>query len=362
MFLPFCRRGGAEGVFHIILREEPSCRRHDLKCSSRPAASAKPRGQYILYEEGLIMTGKEAIHRIMDEVKKVIVGKDDVIQAVITAIVADGHILIDDIPGVGKTSLALAFSKAMSLDYNRMQFTPDVLPSDVTGFTMYNKKTAEFEFKEGAIMCNLFLADEINRTSSKTQSALLEAMEEGTVTVDSVTHPLPQPFCVIATQNPVGSVGTHMLPESQLDRFMCCLSMGYPNVADEAKMLKDKYRKNPLDEVYPIIDKNGLDFIKKEVSGIFIHDEMYDYISRISGVSRQMPEVELGISPRGSVAVMKAAQAAAYINGRAYVVPDDINDIILPCTRHRIVLSARAKAAGMTIRDVLDRILKEAAR
>ena len=308
------------------------------------------------------MTGNEAIQRIMGEVKKVIVGKDEVIRHVITAIIADGHILIDDIPGVGKTSLALAFSKAMSLNYNRMQFTPDVLPSDVTGFTMFNKKNGEFEFIEGAIMCNLFLADEINRTSSKTQSALLEAMEEGTVTVDSVTHELPSPFNVIATQNPVGSVGTHMLPESQLDRFMFCLSMGYPSVENEAKMLKEKYGQNPLDNVLPIIDSKGLGIIKKETAKVFIHDQIYDYISRIAGVSRNMEEIELGISPRGSVAIMRAAQAAAYINGRNYVVPDDVNDILAPCARHRIILSSRAKVSKATVDEVVNKILKEAAK
>lgn len=308
------------------------------------------------------MTGNEAVKKIIEEVKKAIVGKDEVIIQVMTAIIADGHILIEDIPGVGKTSLALAFSKAMSLNYNRMQFTPDVLPSDVTGFTMLNKKTGDFEYKEGAIMCNLFLADEINRTSSKTQSALLESMEEGTVTVDSVTHRLPTPFNVIATQNPVGSVGTHMLPESQMDRFMFSLSMGYPNVADEAKLLKDKFGKNPLDEVRPIIDGKGLEIIKKEVTATFIHDEIYDYIAKISDFSRKMPEIELGISPRGSIALMRAAQACAYIKGRNYVVPDDVNAVLLPCTNHRILLNPRAKVSGVMFGDVLAKILREAAK
>lgn len=306
------------------------------------------------------MTGNEAVKKVIDEVKKVIVGKDEVIFQVMTAIIADGHILIDDIPGVGKTSLALAFSKAMALNYNRVQFTPDVLPSDVTGFTMLNKKTNEFEFKKGAIMCNLFLADEINRTSSKTQSALLEAMEEGNVTVDSVTRKLPVPFNVIATQNPVGSIGTHMLPESQLDRFMFCVSMGYPEVADEVKMLKEKFGKNPLDEVTPIIDSNGLEVIKKEVKKIFIHDEIYEYIARIAAASRSMAEIELGISPRGSVAVSKAAQASAYINGRNYVIPEDVNKVIMPCVRHRIILNARVKSTGMNMEEIINRMLKEA--
>lgn len=307
------------------------------------------------------MTGYEAVKKVINEVKKVIVGKDEVIFQVMTAMIADGHILIDDIPGVGKTSLALSFSKAMALDYNRVQFTPDVLPSDVTGFTMLNKKTNEFEFKQGAIMCNLFLADEINRTSSKTQSALLEAMEEGNVTVDSVTYKLPSPFNVIATQNPVGSIGTHMLPESQLDRFMFCVSMGYPTVSDEAIMLKEKFCKNPLDEVRPVIDSKGLDIIKKEVRKVYISDEIYEYISKIADISRNKSEIELGISPRGSVAIMKASQANAYARGRDYVIPEDVNEVLYPCTRHRIILNARAKTGGLSVDKVISNISREAA-
>lgn len=307
------------------------------------------------------MTGYEAVKKVINEVKKVIVGKDEVIFQVMTAMIADGHILIDDIPGVGKTSLALSFSKAMALDYNRVQFTPDVLPSDVTGFTMLNKKTNEFEFKQGAIMCNLFLADEINRTSSKTQSALLEAMEEGNVTVDSVTYKLPSPFNVIATQNPVGSIGTHMLPESQLDRFMFCVSMGYPTVSDEAIMLKEKFCKNPLDEVRPVIDSKGLDIIKKEVRKVYISDEIYEYIAKISDISRNKSEIELGISPRGSVAIMKASQANAYARGRDYVIPEDVNEVLYPCTRHRIILNARAKTGGLSMDKVISNISREAA-
>lgn len=307
------------------------------------------------------MTGYEAVKKVINEVKKVIVGKDEVIFQVMTAMIADGHILIDDIPGVGKTSLALSFSKAMALDYNRVQFTPDVLPSDVTGFTMLNKKTNEFEFKKGAIMCNLFLADEINRTSSKTQSALLEAMEEGNVTVDSVTYKLPSPFNVIATQNPVGSIGTHMLPESQLDRFMFCVSMGYPTVSDEAVMLKEKFCKNPLDEVRPIIDSKGFGIIKKEVRKVYISDEIYEYIAKIADISRNKSEIELGISPRGSVAIMKASQASAYVRGRDYVIPEDVNEVLYPCARHRIILNARAKTSGLSMDKVISNICREAA-
>lgn len=305
------------------------------------------------------MTGYEAVRRVVSEVNKAVVGKDEVVIQVMAAIIADGHVLIDDIPGVGKTTLALAFSKSMSLNYNRVQFTPDVLPSDVTGFTMLNKKTNEFEYKQGAVMCNLFLADEINRTSSKTQSALLEVMEEKTVTVDSVTHKLPTPFNVIATQNPVGSVGTHMLPDSQLDRFMFCVSMGYPNMEDEVMMLKGKYQNNPLDNVRPIIDGNGLEIIKKEVAKVYLSDEIYESIANIAAVSRKMPEISLGISPRGSVAMVKAVQAAAYMEERNYVVPDDIKKVIYPCVRHRIILSAKARASKMSIENVVEKIINE---
>ena len=305
------------------------------------------------------MTGYEAVQRVVEEVKKAVVGKDDIIIQVMAAIIADGHVLIDDIPGVGKTTMALAFAKSMSLNYNRVQFTPDVLPSDVTGFTMLNKKTNEFEYKQGAVMCNLFLADEINRTASKTQSALLEAMEEKTVTVDSVTHPLPTPFNVIATQNPVGSVGTHMLPDSQLDRFMFCVSMGYPDAENEVMMLKGKYRSNPLDNVHPVIDGKGLEIIKQEVAKVYLSDEIYEYIAGIAALSRNMPEISLGISPRGSVAMVKAAQASAYIEERNYVVPDDIKKIIYPCVRHRLFLSARAKAARTSMEYVVEKMINE---
>lgn len=308
------------------------------------------------------MTGNEAIKKVIDEVKKVIKGKDEIIKKVMTAIIADGHILIDDIPGVGKTTLALAISRAMTLQYNRIQFTPDVLPSDVTGFSMYNKKINDFEYREGAVVCNLFLADEINRTSSKTQSALLEAMEEKTVTVDSKTYELPEIFTVIATQNPVGSIGTHMLPESQMDRFMFCLSMGYPSVEDEVALLKEKFGKKPLDEVKNVIDIDELKIIKQEVRKVYINDDIYLYISKIAAASRNMKDIELGISPRGSVAIMKAAQANAYIEGRNYVVPDDIISVLVPAIRHRIILSAQAKAEGKNIIDVLNIIVKEAGK
>lgn len=304
------------------------------------------------------MTGVELCGKVIDEVSKVIVGKDDVIRKVMTAIIADGNILIEDIPGVGKTTLAVAFSKAMSLNYNRIQFTPDVMPSDVTGFSMYNKKTNEFEYKQGAIVCNMFLADEINRTSSKTQSALLEAMEEHKVTVDGETRELPSPFTVIATQNPIGSVGTHMLPESQVDRFMFKLSMGYPSIENEVMMLKGKHAQNPMDSVQAIIDSNTLRIIQNEVAQIFIHDSLYEYIATIAAYTRKMDDVELGISPRGSVAIAKAARAEAYLEGRNYVTPDDVKNVLKEAAGHRVILNTKAKMKNMTVDQIVDEVLE----
>ena len=304
------------------------------------------------------MTGLELCNKVMSEVGKVIVGKDEVIRKVMLAIMAEGNILIEDIPGVGKTTLAVAFSKAMSLQYNRIQFTPDVMPSDVTGFSMYNKKTNEFEYRQGAIMCNMFLADEINRTSSKTQAALLEAMEEHKVTVDGITRELPTPFTVIATQNPVGSVGTHMLPESQVDRFMFRLSMGYPSVQNEVMMLKGKHAASPMDNVQQIIDTDILKKIQEQVDEVFIHDSIYEYIATISAFTRQLPEVELGISPRGSVAIAKAAKAEAYLAGRDYVTPEDVKNILKAAANHRIILTTQSKMSGTTVEQVIDKVLE----
>ncbi len=290
---------------------------------------------------------------ITEEVKKAVIGKDDIIIKCLLAIIAGGHILLDDIPGVGKTTLALAFSKAMSLDYKRMQFTPDVLPADVTGFTVYNKQTGCFEYKPGAAMCSLFLADEINRTSSKTQSALLEAMEEGSVTVDGVTHPLPKPFIVIATQNPIGSVGTQMLPESQLDRFIIKLTMGYPDLDSEIAILKSKGASKPAEAISPAADANGILMLRNAAEDVFIDDSVYKYIASIAAATRAHPQVKLGLSPRGAVALTAMAKSAALMRGRGYVIPDDVKFILGDVAEHRIIISAKARAAGVTASDVL---------
>ena len=290
---------------------------------------------------------------IINEVKKAVIGKDDIIIKSLLAIIAGGHILLDDIPGVGKTTLAVAFSKAMSLDYKRMQFTPDVLPADVTGFTVYNKQTGSFEYKPGAALCSLFLADEINRTSSKTQSALLEAMEEGSVTVDGVTHTLPRPFTVIATQNPIGSVGTQMLPESQLDRFIVRLTMGYPDLDSEIAILRSKENGARSAEISPVAKADDILRMQNAADEIFVDDLVYKYIASIAAATRTHPQIKLGLSPRGTVALASMSKAAALLKGRSYVIPEDVKFILSDVVTHRILLSAKAKAAGVDTADVM---------
>ena len=295
---------------------------------------------------------------IVNEVRKVVLGKDDIIDKVMCAIAAGGHILLDDIPGVGKTTMALSFSKAMSLDYSRLQFTPDVLPTDVTGFSIYDKKTDSFVYKPGAAICNLFLADEINRTSSKTQSALLEIMEEGRVTVDGVTREMPKPFCVIATENPIGYVGTQMLPESQLDRFMVQLSLGYPDKESETLILKNRQGANPLDSVNAVAAADDIINIQKAAEGIFTHDKIYEYIAEIANATRNHEMIELGLSPRGTLAITKLARAHAFLCGREFVAPDDVADVLFDAAIHRIVLSPKARIANKDARTVLEEIIK----
>ena len=305
------------------------------------------------------MGNVENARRVMEEVKKVIVGKDECVEKIMTGILAQGHILIEDIPGVGKTTFALAFAKAMNLKQNRVQFTPDVLPTDITGFTTYNKRTDSFAYQPGAAMCNLLLADEINRTSPKTQSALLEVMEEGNVTVDGVTREVPTPFIVIATENPIGSAGTQMLPESQLDRFIICISMGYPDMQDEINIIKDRWQENPLDNVVPAIMAQELVNMQKEASEIFVHDEVYKYIVRLVTATRKSEMLDLGISPRGTLALSKMVQARAYLQKRDYVIPEDVAAVFPDVAVHRVRRSAKAKLNHKSEADVLSQILKD---
>lgn len=295
--------------------------------------------------------------RAISEIKKAVIGKDDCIVKVMTAILAGGHILIEDIPGVGKTTMALAFSKALNLSQHRIQFTPDVLPADVTGFSLYRKETKEFVYQPGAVMCNILLADEINRTSPKTQAALLEVMEEGKVTVDHVTHELPKPFVVIATQNPVGSAGTSMLPESQLDRFMICMSMGYPDMEYELEIVKGKISTNPLDLVEPVMNVQELLMMQEQAGSTFIHDAVYRYIGKLVTATRNHSLIELGISPRGTIALAKMVQALAYLRGRKYVLPEDVEDVFTDVETHRIRMNAKARVNHVTAESVLKDIL-----
>ena len=295
---------------------------------------------------------------IFEETRKVILDKETVLLKLLMTILAKGHVLIDDVPGVGKTTLALAFSKAFHLQYRRLQFTPDVLPSDIVGFSMYNKKTEQFEYREGAAFCNLFLADEINRTSPKSQSALLELMEEGQVTIDGITHVLPNPFFVIATQNPIGSIGTQLLPESQLDRFMSCLTIGYPSKNQEIQILKERTDSNPLHAVKQIATIEDLLQMQEVVQQIYISDPLYQYIVDLVHATRNHPMIKIGVSPRGSLALSHMAKAAAFLKNRDFVVPEDVKLVFSDVCAHRIVPDPKAKASGVTNAQILAQILK----
>ena len=292
---------------------------------------------------------------IKNEINKVIVGKDDIIKKVLTAIFAGGHILLEDVPGVGKTTLAMAFSKTLSLDYGRIQFTPDVLPSDVVGFSMFNKKINDFEFMKGAAMCNLLLADEINRTSPKTQAALLEVMEEKKVTVDGCTHYLPDPFIVIATQNPIGYVGTQKLPESQLDRFMIKLSMGYPDEKSEIDIYKGKSY-DALSNVNKVLELESIIEGRKKALQVHIDDRLLEYLVKMVNITRENEYVTLGLSPRGGLALVRMAKATAFMEDRDYVVPEDITDSIEAVAAHRLVLNSKAKANGVSAEDIISEL------
>ena len=280
---------------------------------------------------------------ILAQVRRAVVGKDEVLARVLLAILAGGHILLEDIPGVGKTTMALAFSRALGLDYNRVQFTPDVMPSDITGFTLYNKEAGRMEYQPGAVLCNLFLADELNRATSRTQSALLEAMEEGQVTVDGVSHPVPRPFLVIATQNPAGASGTQPLPDSQMDRFMVRLSLGYPAPADEMDMVRRRQGGNPLDSVEQVVDREGLLALREKAGAVYLSDEVLDYIVRLVGATREHPMILQGASPRATLALAAMAKAAALVRGRDYVNPEDVELVFPDVVPHRLLLSPRAE-------------------
>ena len=276
---------------------------------------------------------------VVREVKKAIVGKDSVLVKVLAAILARGHILLEDIPGVGKTTLALAFAKALDLRFSRMQFTPDVMPSDITGFTLYNKATGQMEYQPGAVMCNLFLADELNRATSRTQSALLEAMEEGQVTVDGVSHPVPQPFVVIATQNPVGASGTQRLPDSQLDRFLLRLSLGSPSPAEELELLRRRQYGQSMGGVSQVVDSQSLEQLRQAAERTYVSDEVLRYIISLVGATRKHPQLIQGASPRATLSLTAVSRAVAFLRGRDYVVPEDVQTIWREAVAHRLLLA-----------------------
>ena len=296
---------------------------------------------------------------IIREVKKAVVGKDDVIEQIMTAIIGGGHILIEDMPGVGKTTMALAFSKAMGIQEKRVQFTPDVMPADLTGFSMYQKETGRFVYQPGAVLCNLFLADEINRTSPKTQSALLEVMEEGCVTVDGVTRSTGRPFVVIATENPEGSAGTQLLPESQLDRFMICIRMGYPTVEEEVEILKRRQMGNPVNEVQNVTGAEQILWMQEEASQVFIHDSVFEYIANLAKATREHELLTAGLSPRGTVALAAMGRARAWLKGRNYVLPGDIQTVFGSVALHRIRLNTKAKVGHARPEEILEQVLMQ---
>ena len=295
---------------------------------------------------------------VIREIEKVIIGKRSVVERVLMAVLSEGHILLDDVPGVGKTTLAVACSRVMGMDYHRIQFTPDVVPSDIIGFSIYNKATGAFEYKPGVVMTNLLLADEINRTSSKTQSALLEVMEEGQVTVDGQTHALPKPFVVIATQNPVGSAGTQLLPQAQLDRFMIRLQMGYPDFDSQVNILRDRQTENPLELIHQVIMGTDMLSMQEEVRQIHVEDSILEYVTRLATETRDDEMIRLGVSPRGALAVVRMAKAHAYLEGRDYVTPEDVQQVFIDVCGHRLILNPRARVADLSAEDILKGVLK----
>ena len=290
---------------------------------------------------------------VVSEVKKAVVGKDEAVVKVLLAILARGHILLEDIPGVGKTTMALAFAKALGLTCRRVQFTPDVMPSDLTGFSIYNKATGQMEYQPGAVLCNLFLADELNRATSRTQSALLEAMEEGQVTVDGVSHPVPRPFLVIATQNPAGASGTQPLPDSQLDRFLMRLTLGYPSPEDELELLRRRRSGAPLEGVRQVAGQAELEGLCQAADAVYLSDEVLDYIVRLVGATRSHPLILQGGSPRATLAVAAVSRAAALVRGRDYVIPEDVSELFRDTVAHRLLLAPGAREGQDPVGDVL---------
>ena len=295
--------------------------------------------------------------RVLEQVRRAVVGKDTQLLWVLAAILAKGHILLEDVPGVGKTTMALAFSRVLSLRYSRVQFTPDVLPSDVTGYSIPDAATGELRYQPGAVISNLFLADELNRATSRTQSALLEAMEEGQVTVDGTSHPLPKPFVVIATQNPTGAAGTSLLPDSQMDRFMVRISLGYPSPRDEVEMVLNRQGGNPLENLRPLLSREQLLALQELVAQTHMNETVVTYLVRLINATREHPDILRGASPRATLAVTAMAKAVAQLRGRDYVIPEDVQEVFIQTIDHRLLLTPKAEGQGRTARQILEGIL-----
>ena len=296
-------------------------------------------------------------NRIIDNVATVIVGKRDAIELVVVALLADGHILIEDVPGVGKTTLAKSIARSVGLSYKRVQFTPDLLPSDVTGVTIFNQKTSEFEFREGPVMAQIVLADEVNRATPKTQSALLEAMEERQITVDGSTYVLPEPFLVLATQNPIEYEGTFPLPEAQLDRFLMRVNLGYPERQDELQVLATRQREQPIDDLQQVVTLEEVFAAQEAVKDVYVDPLVSNYIVDISRATREHNDVYLGASPRGSLGLFRAGQAMAAVGGRDYVVPDDVKRLAESVLSHRVIVSPAARIRSVDTRAIVAGIL-----
>ena len=303
-------------------------------------------------------TVMDVSQRVINQVRRAVVGKDVTLLWVLAAILAKGHILLEDVPGVGKTTMALAFSRVLSMDYSRVQFTPDVLPSDVTGYSIPDQHSGQLRYQPGAVIANLFLADELNRATSRTQAALLEAMEEGQVTVDGQTHKLPQPFVVIATQNPTGAAGTSLLPDSQMDRFMVRLSLGYPSLKDEVAMVLHRQDGNPLHTLKPLISREELSALQDRVAATHMNETVVTYLVKLITATREHPDILRGASPRATLAVTAMAKAVAQLRGRDYVIPEDVQEVFIQTVAHRLLLNPKAEAQSKTARQALEEVLR----
>ena len=303
----------------------------------------------------------QTIDALAAEVEKVVIGKHRIVMLLIASLLSGGHILIEDVPGVGKTTLAATLARAAGLSFKRAQFTPDVMASDITGFNLYNRRTEQFEFREGLVMCHILLADEINRASPKTQSALLEAMEESRVTVDGETYDIPDPFMVIATQNPTGFVGTYPLPEAQLDRFALKLTMGYPTFDEEMSILQNRKSSHPVDSVNPVTDVKTIQMLRQLASSVYIDEAIYKYIVLLVSSTRRHPSLALGASPRAALALMRMAQVWAFLHRRTYVLPDDVASVYHQTIAHRLILTQEAKLDRVTPEAVLTELIHKVA-